>query len=80
MGYRQQPIVTDGYRIATGDLAQEMRNMKVGDVIRFPFEKYKYSSVRATPSSTLANERAKGQRWKTCVSYEEAFTQVTRIS
>lgn len=67
-------------RIATRGIAEEMRDMEVGDVVSFPLDKYNYNSVRATPSTTLVPERAKGAKWRTRVNYEDKCTEVTRTA
>ncbi len=67
-------------RIATLGIAEEMRNMEVGEVVQFPLEKYNYNSVRATPSTTLVPERASGKRWKTKVNYDDKCTEVKRLA
>lgn len=67
-------------RIATLGIADEMRSMEIGDMVRFPFERYTYNSVRVAPSSTLVPERANGKRWRCRINYEEKSTDVTRIA
>ncbi len=67
-------------KIATRGIAEEMRDMEVGDVVNFPLDKYNYNSVRATPSTTLVPERAQGAKWRTRVNYEEKCTEVTRTA
>lgn len=67
-------------RIATLGIAEEMRNMEIGDVVRFPFVKYNYNSVRATPSTTLVPDRSDGKRWRTRVNYDDKCTDVTRLA
>lgn len=67
------------FRIATGQLGDEMRKMKVGETVKFPFDKYNYNTVRSTPAS-LWTERAKGMQWRTRANYEDGCTEVTRTS
>lgn len=67
-------------KIATLGIADEMRNMEVGDVVQFPLSKYNYNSVRATPSTSLVPDRAAGKRWKTRVNYDDKCTEVIRIA
>ena len=68
-------------RIATLGIVEEMRSMKVGDVVKFPLSVYNYSSVRATPSGPLLNERVnEGKRWKTRVNYIDKCVDVTRTA
>lgn len=67
-------------KIATRGIAEEMRDMAVGDVVNFPLDKYNYNSVRATPSTTLVPERAEGAKWRTRVNYDTKCTEVTRTA
>lgn len=68
-------------RIATLGIAEEMRSMKVGDVVKFPLSEYNYTSVRATPAGALVNERVnEGKRWKTKVNYSDKCVDVTRTA
>lgn len=67
-------------RVASLGIAEEMRRMEVGGVVKFPFDKYNYNSVRSTPSTTLVPERTEGKRWKTKINYEEKCTEVTRTA
>lgn len=67
-------------KIATGKPVAVMRNMKVGETIRFPFEAYKYNTIRAIPSGPLAHDRHLGKRWRTHVNYIGGYTDVTRVS
>lgn len=67
-------------KIATRGIAEEMRDMAVGDVVSFPLDKYNYNSVRATPSTTLVPERAEGAKWRTRVNYDAKCTEVTRTA
>lgn len=67
-------------RVAYRGIADEMRDMQVGQIVQFPLDKYNYNSVRATPSTTLVPERAGGKKWRTRVNYDEKCTEVIRIS
>ena len=67
-------------RIATMGIADEFRNMKIGDIVQFPLATYNYNSVRATPSTTLVPDRAAGKKWKTRVNYDEKCTEVIRTA
>lgn len=67
-------------RIATGRIAQEFRNMEVGDVVCFPIENYVYNTVRVAPSSILVKERMEGWNWKTRIDYDNKCVEVTRTS
>ena len=73
-------VKTESIRMATRGMAEELRSMKIGEVVRFPFDKYNYSSVRSTISVTLIHERAKGKRWRTHANIDEKSTDVTRIA
>lgn len=62
-------------------IADELRDMQVGDVVRFPLNKYNYNSIRSTPSTSLVNERAEeGREWKTKINYEDKCVDVTRTA
>lgn len=67
-------------RIATNGVADELRNMEVGEIVQFPFDKYNYNSVRSTPSTALVKERAEGRSWKSRANYEGKCAEVIRIS
>ena len=67
-------------RIATLNITDELRKMEVGDIVQFPFDKYNYNSVRSTPSTSLAKERAEGYSWKSRANYQDGCAEVTRIS
>lgn len=67
-------------RIATRGLTEEMRDMKVGQMVRFPLDLYNYNSVRATPSTSLVLDRVAGKKWKTKLNFDEKSTDVTRIA
>ena len=67
------------FRIAVGQMGDELRKMEIGETVRFPFDKYNYNSVRSAPASLWA-ERSKGMQWRTRANYDEGCTEVTRIS
>lgn len=67
-------------RMAKFGIAEEFRNMNVGDIVQFPTDKYNYSTIRSTPSASLVNERMNGMRWKTRVDYENKCIEVTRTA
>lgn len=67
-------------RIATRGIADELRDMNVGDVVKFPNELYKYNSIRATPSTTLVPERMAGKSWKTRINYDDKCVEVIRTA
>lgn len=64
---------------ATKGIAEELREMKVGDVVAFPDEIYKASTIRATPSQ-MRLERKQGWNWATRSDFKNGCTIVTRIS
>lgn len=67
-------------KLAVLGIAEELRNMEVGDIIQFPIDKYNYNSVRATPSTTLVPDRAAGKAWRTRLNIKDKCTEVIRIS
>lgn len=67
-------------RTAELGIAEELRNMKVGDVVQFPIPKYNYNSIRSSPFTTLINETLEGRKWKNRVDYNNGNVVVTRIS
>lgn len=72
---------TKEIRIATLGITEEFRSMKVGETVRFPLSKYKYSTIRATPSTSLVNERIEeGRNWRTQINKDEKCVDVVRIA
>lgn len=68
-------------RIAKFGITDELRNMEVGDIVRFPVDKYNFNTVRSTPAGSLVAERMnEGRRWKSHVNYDEKCIEVTRVS
>ncbi|MDE6803395.1 MAG: hypothetical protein K2J29_02005 [Muribaculaceae bacterium] len=67
-------------RVATRGILVEMRDMKVGDTVRFPIDKYNYNSIRAMPGTSLVPDRMKGKKWKTKINYEDKCIDVIRVS
>lgn len=67
-------------KIATLGIVDEFRRMNVGDVVRFPADKYNYNSIRSTPSTSLVQERMAGQRWKTRIDFDNKCVEVTRTA
>ena len=67
-------------RIATGGIAEELRKMEVGDVVKFPMDRYNPSTMRSAPTAVMYKERGEGRNWKTKSNFEEQFTEVTRVS
>ena len=72
---------TKKIRIAALGITEEFKSMKVGETVRFPLSKYKYSTIRATPSTSLVNERVEeGRSWKTKINYDDKCVDVTRTA
>lgn len=67
-------------REATLGIAEELRNMEIGDVVQFPIPKYNYNSVRTAPGTTLVAERIEGRRWKSKMDYDNKCAVVTRTA
>ncbi len=67
-------------RIATLGIAEEFRRMEIGDVVQFPTAQYNYNSIRATPSTSLVNERMEGKRWRTKINFDNKCVEVIRIA
>lgn len=70
----------ENVREATLGITEEFRKMKIGEVVSFPFSRYKYTSVRVTPSSTLVNERAEGAHWSVTCDMDNKCAYVRRVS
>lgn len=67
-------------RIASGGVAEEFRNLKVGEAIAFPMDIYNPNTVRNTPSASMLNERAKfGKKWITSTDMEDKCVYVARV-
>ncbi len=72
---------TKEIRIATLGITEEFRNMEVGETVRFPLSKYKYSTIRATPSTSLVNERVEeGRSWRSKINYTDKCVDVIRTA
>lgn len=67
-------------RIAQRSIVEEMRDMNIGDVVKFPLAKYKPTTVRSTPSASLCLEKAEGKNWSTRINYDDKCVDVTRIA
>lgn len=67
-------------RIAVHGIAEELRNMEVGEVVQFPIPDYNYNSIRTAPNSTLIKERLEGRRWKQKLDCDNRRVLVTRIA
>lgn len=66
-------------KIASGGVAEECRNLGVGETIAFPVPKYNPNTVRNTPSGALLKERIDGKKWLTSLSFEDSCVYVTRV-
>lgn len=67
-------------RIAKLGIAEELRNMEVGDIVQFPVTKYNYNSIRSSPTTSLIVEKLEGRRWRTRMDYDTGNAIVTRIA
>ena len=67
-------------RIATRGIVEEFKDMKVGDVVHFPIPDYNYNTIRATPSSSLAEEKCEGRSWSSRLDTKNKCVTVTRTS
>lgn len=67
-------------RVATLGITEEFRRMKIGDVVQFPTAQYNYNSIRATPSTSLVNDRMEGKRWRTKINLDNKCVEVIRIA
>lgn len=61
-------------------IAEMFRDMKVGDVVQFPFSDYNPSTIRSTPGSSLLKEMSEGMKWRTRANMMDKCIDVTRIS
>jgi len=67
-------------RTASGGVAEEFRNLNVGEVISFPMLTYNPNTVRNTPSASMLNERVKtGKKWITSTDMEDKCVYVVRV-
>lgn len=68
-------------RIATRGIAEEFRDMNVGDVVQFPCDKYIPTSVRSCPCTTLLPDcMNEGKVWSVKVNRETKSMIVTRTA
>lgn len=67
-------------RKATGGVAEEFRNLSIGEVIMFPMLDYNPNTVRNTPSASMLNERVKtGKKWITSTDLDDKCVYVIRV-
>lgn len=69
---------TIDYELKRGEMVALIREMEVGDSLRFPIEKH--NSVRNTTSNNLFVERAEGQRWTVSADLANKQSVITRIA
>ncbi|MGN1245582.1 MAG: hypothetical protein ACI4UN_03020 [Muribaculaceae bacterium] len=67
-------------RIAEGTAVDEFRQMKVGEVVLFPIERYGYAYIRSIPSGVLVKETCGGCKWRTRLDRINKTIEVTRVS
>ena len=67
-------------KIATLGIAEELKNMEIGDVVQFPVPKYNYNSIRTSPGTTLVAETMEGRKWKTKKDIDNRCVLVTRTA
>ncbi|MEI3156227.1 MAG: hypothetical protein V8T07_00650 [Muribaculaceae bacterium] len=68
-------------RIATRGIAEEFRDMNVGDVVQFPCDKYNPTSVRSCTATTLLPDRMnEGKAWSAKTDFETKSMMVTRTA
>lgn len=67
-------------RKATGGVAEEFRNLSIGEVIMFPMLEYNPNTVRNAPSASMLNERVKtGKKWITSTDLDDKCVYVIRV-
>ncbi|MCF0219364.1 MAG: hypothetical protein HUK14_06245 [Muribaculaceae bacterium] len=69
---------TIDYELKRGDTPRLLREMEVGDVLRFPIVKHK--SVRNTVYNDLVVERSEGCRWSVSPDLLNKQSVVTRTA
>lgn len=67
-------------RIAEKGITEEFRNMKVGEVVRFPVPRYNYNTIRQVPYTSCVNESFEGRKWQTRKDIDNKCIEVTRIA
>lgn len=66
-------------RLASLSATEEMRKLKVGDVVVFPAAYYNCNSIRSLPSTSLFNETIEGRKWTTRVDRNNKGVAVLRV-
>lgn len=72
--------MTKKKRIADGTAVDEFRQMKVGEVVLFPVERYGYAYIRSIPAGVLVKETCDGCKWRTRLDRAAKAIEVTRVS
>ena len=72
--------MTKKKKIADGKAVDEFRQMKVGEVVLFPLERYSYAYIRDIPSGVLVKEMCEGCKWRTRIDRAAEAIEVTRVS
>lgn len=62
-----------------GEIKSRFLEMKVGETIFFPFDKYNPNTIRSTPASTLSYAVAQGMKWITKTDPFGKRVAVTRV-
>ena len=65
-------------RIATESMTKELMKLNVGEMVKFPHERYKRNSLKARPSQ-LEKKKARGWRFVTKQYFEDNYTIVARF-
>lgn len=68
-------------RWATLGITDEFRELGIGEVVLFPVNKYNFQTVRATPATSMINERMnEGREWKVKLDKGNKSIAVLRLS
>lgn len=66
---------------ATVNVSTEFRNLEVGEIVLFPIDSYNYSTIRATPGTSMVPEVLnEGRKWRTKLDKENKSVAVIRIA
>lgn len=67
--------------VAVFNPKHEFCKLAVGDIVLFPIDSYKYTTIRSTPSGALMNETMiEGRRWRTKIDKANKSIAVIRIA
>ena len=61
-------------------IADELKGMKVGEIILFPIPKYNYQSIRSSPSTSAVDKLLEGWRWSTSLDRKNKSVAVLRVT